>query len=413
MKIPTIEESLEQIVPGSYYENDWWPGSNIKYTCQISKSFPNIPNVIKEVRGKHLGKNTNKDVLGLRFDACEMTFVPRGFNSLFPNLQILLIFNSNIRKLKKSDFEGCGQLKELWLNSLHLQYLPGNLFHHMPNLEIVSVQSCEVKYIDSDILDNLPNLKVAKFNLNLTIDAFYDSVSSQKNEGLTLEQLKLKIKKISPPSSFDVSEYKETTAEDQGECSEPLHDRLPNSVLADINNFISIDKFKDLTISVDDEEFKVHKFVLAARSTVLADLIYKNQQPTLELTNVSKEIFQDILTYIYNDTLPDVNNNAFNLFSAACQFDLNVLKKHAISKMTTGVTAENAVEMLIYGKLYGNESLKKNAFDEIKKMFPERELSDELTEDTDKLKKIIQAKKVMDEKIKQAREEFEQMGLFD
>ena len=81
--------------------------------------------------------------------------------------------------------------------------------------------------------------------------------------------------------------------------------------------------------------------------------------------------------------------------------------------MTTGVTAENALEMLIYGKLYDNESLKKNAFDEVKKMFPGKELSEELAEDTDKLKKIINAKKLMDEKIKQAQEEFEQMGLFD
>lgn len=418
MKIPITEETAEQVVKASFYMNNWWPGSNqypgsIQYTCQISNENPSMPKVIKEVEGNHMSTNTNEDVKGIRFDSCKMTFVPRGLTSLFPNLQILLIYNSDIKKLKKNDFEGFGQLKQLWLSGLQLEYLPGNLLHNMPNLEIVSVQSCNVKYIDADILDNLPNLKVAKFNLNLAINAFYDFVSSKKIGGITLKELKQKIKEIGPPSGYDVSEYTETTVENQIKCSKRKNKPMPYSVFADIKDFVANEKYKDLTISVDGEEFKVHKFVLAARCAVLADLIYKNQQETLELTNVSKEIFQDILTYIYNDTLPDINNNGYNLFLAACQFDLNVLKKHVIWNMTTEVTAENAVEMLIYGKLYGNETLEKSALDKIKEMFPDRELSDELIEDTEKLKKIIQAKKVMDEKIKLAKEEFEQMGFFD
>jgi hypothetical protein len=324
-----------------------------------------------------------------------------------------LVFNANIQKLKKDDFLGCGQLKELWLNNLNIEYLPGNLFYHMPNLEIVSVQSCEVKYINSDILDNLKNLKVAKFNYNARINEFYDSVSNNNNEGITLEELKQKIKQIGPPSGYDLSEYFEPTVMFPDEIIQPINDYLPETVMDDIRKFTDNEKYKDLTVSVDGDDFKVHKFVLAARSSVLAELIYKNQQSTLELTDMRKEIFHDILTYIYYDELPEINNNAFDLFSAACRFDIDVLKKHAISKMTTGVTAENALEMLIYGKLYDNESLKKNAFDEVKKMFPGKELSEELTEDTDKLKKIINAKKLMDEKIRQAQEEFEKMGLFD
>ncbi|KAL7012445.1 hypothetical protein ACKWTF_014858 [Chironomus riparius] len=410
MKLPIAEDSAPQVVPVAYYVNDWWPGKNQKYTGQIVRNDQQMPKVIKEVCGKHLFKNTNKDVLGLRFDFCNMTFVPRGICTVYPNLQILLVYNSNVQKLKKDDFLGCEQLKELWLNSLNIEYLPGNLFHHMPNLEIVSVQSCKVKYIDNDILDHLKNLKVAKFNSNEQINAFYDSVSLKTSDGISLEELKQMFKKLSPPNYYDLSEYFEA---DKLDPVQPTNDYLADSVIADIKKFTENEKYKDLTVIVDGDDFKVHKFVMAARSSVFADMIYKNQQSTLELTDLRKEIFQDILIYIYSDELPEINNNAFDLFSAACRFDIDVLKKHAISKMTSGVTAENALDMLICGKLYGNESLKKNAFDEIKKMFPDRELSEELTEDTEKLKKIIDAKMVMDEKIRQAQEEFEQMGFFD
>ena len=65
MKLPIAEDSVPQVVKVLYYVNDWWPGNNSKYTGQIARNEYEMPRVIKEVFGKHLGTNTDKDVHGL------------------------------------------------------------------------------------------------------------------------------------------------------------------------------------------------------------------------------------------------------------------------------------------------------------------------------------------------------------
>lgn len=371
-----------------HFENDWWPGKNTKYTAQIENVEIKEKKIVKFI-GSHEENKTDDDVLGIRFDDCAMDFVPSGFCQIYKNLTILLVFNSDIRKLTMDDFEGCGQLKEIWFNGIKVEYLPGNLLNHMPDLEIVSIQSSMVKYIDTEILDDLPKLKVAKFNKNDGIDAFYDSVS---NTGVSLEELKEKIKAAQPPPDY------------------PVYIRINKDLLSDMNNFIRIEKYKDFTISVGDEDFKVHKFILASRSTILADMIYNNPSAvTLKLADMKKEIFKDVLNYIYHDKLMDINTNAFEIFSAACRFGLEKLKIHAIRNMTAQITPDNALEMLFYGNGFKNEKLTKKAFEEIKKMIPGRQISEELIDKPEKVKLILNAKKAMDEKIKAAQEEFEKL----
>ena len=59
-------------------------------------------------------------------------------------------------------------------------------------------------------------------------------------------------------------------------------------------------KFKDFSIKIEDREFKVHKFLLAARSPTLAEMIKNNPDADeLQLVDISVEIFEKILKYLY------------------------------------------------------------------------------------------------------------------
>jgi len=378
-------------VPVTYYMCEWFPNLVPRYTCRVKYTkVEQDTKIIKSFKGQHANNFSDKHVCAIHFENSGIDFIPLGLCEYFKNLQVLLIFYSNIKKIEKDDFIGYGQLKELSFNQLDVEYLPGNLLHNMPLLEIVSFQSCGIKYIDPEILDDVHNLKAAKFCSNISIDAFYDTIGKNKNQGMSLQQLKRTFLKLRPPPDYET------------------YYSLPKCFSSDIKDFMKDgDKFKDLRIEFEYGFIKAHKFVLAARSSVLAEMIYKDPAlTTLDFTDqIDIEIFHEILYYIYHDKFPAIKDNALDIFKAANRLGLEKLKWYLIKNMNC-VTPDNAIDLLLYGNLYGNEKLKKQAFQEVNKMYPHLYFANKLPNNIEKVREIIGAKKLMDEKIRQAQEEF-------
>jgi hypothetical protein len=379
------------------YYNDWWPGKNTLYTVQIQNKTITSRDIT--LKGDHKPDQSDLTVKGVRFDDCDMTLIPDGIMTRYPNMQIFLVFNAKITRLTKDDLKQFTGIRELWFSSCDIEYLPGDLFEHLPDLEIVSFQTCKVKYIDAELLDCLPNLKVAKFNSNASIDCYHDSVSSiSGNAGITLDELKEKLRgaKLRAPEGYET------------------YDRLPKGITADLKTFLARDDFKDFTVTVDDEDFRVHRFMLVARSRVFAEMIKESPEAQqLTLVDVDRDIFEVLLRFIYDDVMPDVTTKGFEIFKGANRLGLDRVAAYAIRNMSLSVNEDNALDMLICGRRYGNCELKDNAMVEIRKMFPGKEVKDELANDTEKLSKVMVAKKKMDEAIKKAQEEFEKMNFFD
>lgn len=383
-------------VNGTFYFNDWWPckGTSTFYTCQITKE--EIPQrQITKINGTHKPNNNMESVIGVRFDDCKMTSIPTGFSKLFKNMKILLIFNSEITKVTKEDFADFPAITQLWIANCNIEYLPGNLLELMPKLEVFSVQTCKVKYIDPEIFDNHPHLKVIKLNGNANIDTFYiDDSMPSTTLSLSFDELKeeLTSTKLKPP------------------CDYETYDRLPKKLSGAIKSMLGNDDFKDVTITVDGAVFKAHGFVLVARSPAFAFMLKNGKEIALE--GIKKEIFSEILKYFYTDEFPCVKVDMVDLIKAAEVLKLEELKRFGLQFLDVlNVTQDNALDMMSFGIEIGSKKLQDNAFDEIKKLLPEKKLKEEWVDNVAKVKEILDAKAQLDEEIKKAHEKFDQLFI--
>lgn len=80
----------------------------------------------------------NSDLLGLKklvIRDQDIHYFPQGIPDLFPNLQELEISNCKLKVIEANDLRGFDKLKILNLAKNCLQYLPDDLFSHVPQLE--------------------------------------------------------------------------------------------------------------------------------------------------------------------------------------------------------------------------------------------------------------------------------------
>ncbi|TVU42033.1 hypothetical protein EJB05_08415, partial [Eragrostis curvula] len=114
----------------------------------------------------------------------------------------------------------------------------------------------------------------------------------------------------------------------------------------------------DVTYSVNGVLFKVHKVVLAMRSPVFREGLFRDmtestRKNAIEVTDMQPQVFKALLDYIYTDTLSamddgqDENHGTIRgLLVAADRYRLGRLKLLCEHELCKAVTVENVVKML-------------------------------------------------------------------
>lgn len=378
-------------VPCAFVKYDWWPNNNSEfYTCKVTETRIVCREISKFI-GEHEAEKSDDDVIAVRFDKCKMTDVPQGIMKIFKNLKILLIYGAEITKLAKEDFEEFTQITQLWFANSSIEYLPGNLFDHMPLLEMIEFSNCDISFIDPHIFNRLANLKVVKLKNNRHINVIYDSVSGIQ-DSISLIQLKRKllITRVNPSVTYKTYYH------------------IPYKMAADLKCLLNDESFKDVTIDVNGVKFMAHRFILAARSSYFAEKIKADPNvTTIKLHGVWQRTFEEILHYIYTGYLsfPGTKIDMVDLFHASILLGLDELKQHALNELE--VTTTNAVYWLSIANKNGHKILQQKAFEKIKETLPDKVLKPEWAEDTSKIEAVLKAKGDMEWKIFKAKKKME------
>ncbi|XP_065199985.1 speckle-type POZ protein B-like [Planococcus citri] len=133
----------------------------------------------------------------------------------------------------------------------------------------------------------------------------------------------------------------------------------------DIERLFGEEDFSDFTVTVGDEQFRVHRNILAARSPVFAAMLKHNMkeqnQNCLKITDMDRSVFKEMLRYIYTGKSSKLNEMAFDLLPAADKYDLKGLKIKCERHLVNKLSVENAADCLVLADLHGAALLRKQA----------------------------------------------------
>jgi len=417
------------------FEDQEYRDGAILYACKIK--YQSVPSKILKVRGKHLPGKTNDDVQEIRFVKCNIPVVPAGLTRIFPNMIDLSIWKSNLKFVCNKDLIEYRNLKQLYLYDNKLEFVPGNLFDGFTNLEEVGLNDNKLEMIEPTLLFGLDKLKVIDISDNPRYRKNY-SEYNEHDPNASLEEVRAEIaqvyaenveehlilrkefeEQIAKRGNFDEfsDESSDSDEDDDAPDTTLRNDQNPdepqNILFKDIQTFIQTDTFKDFRIQIDDQEFPVHKFLLAARSPTLAEILKNNPEvENLNLVDISVEIFEIILKFLYTDELPgDDGTNFLHLFAAAGKLRIQELKNYAATKLIDNIEEENVLEVLNLSNKYEHEELRQKSFEQIKKNYPKIIFKDKWESETEIVTKIIEVFKKKEEAIKKLEEEFENVRM--
>ena len=79
--------------------------------------------------------------------------------------------------------------------------------------------------------------------------------------------------------------------------------------------------FTDMTIKCGDEEFKVHKAVLASQSPVFRKMFVSDMKEKwtslIEISDTNSAVITDMVAYLYTGTAPNIHTLAKDLLAVA------------------------------------------------------------------------------------------------
>jgi len=385
------------------------------YRCVVfDKEIPE--NMKLNFIGTHYNGRTHNDVKEILFNNCKFTKVPQNLTRSFPNLNKFANYHSNLKNLAKADLKEYKNFTEFYFINNQIEFLPGDLFEDCRNLEKISFGGNRLILVEPNILDGLTKLK----SINLNGDTEYGCFDSNLifsganatldliKSGLFVKFFKHKefvIKNFVRKLQMKLEESRKLTENllqnDQNILKPAIVAPLnPQNVLYnDIKAFIQDENTKDFQIQIENHEFPVHKFLLAARSPTLAKILKKNPEvENLNLVDISVETFVIILKFLYTDELPgDDETNFLQLFAAAGKLKIEKLKDFAAEQLTNTVDTENALEIFKIACKYGNKELKQKTFKLLKEKYPGSKFKDEWIDDAEKVEKLISYLKKMEE----------------
>ncbi|XP_033226697.1 speckle-type POZ protein-like isoform X1 [Belonocnema kinseyi] len=146
---------------------------------------------------------------------------------------------------------------------------------------------------------------------------------------------------------------------------------LHSSQITDCSLLFENTALSNLTISVKDREFRVHKEILAAKSPVFLERFQtemkEKQENHVKIEDIEANIFQEFLRYVYTNTVNDLNTHAEELYAAADKYDLPKLKSICIDELSRSLNSENAIHMFLFSDENNVTILKDRTMEFIKK----------------------------------------------
>lgn len=109
-------------------------------------------------------------------------------------------------------------------------------------------------------------------------------------------------------------------------------------------------QFCDVVLNVNGREFEAHKIILASRSPVFNAMftskMKENSKNIVDIEDISEDVFEELLSYIYTGEVNKLNHLAGELIFAADKYQIEDLKIICEHKLITMISIQNCIHLL-------------------------------------------------------------------
>ena len=355
------------------------------YQCNISKVLiTERGQIIEGINlGRHEAFQTDEDVRVVLFFDSTVYFFPRGLSNTFNNLTNLILVDCGLKEITKNDLAGFQNVESLTLDNNQIRILPVDLFTDMLKLERVSFMNNQLQSFSVDVLKNMPRkLRTANFSNNPCIDATYcahKSVMVNDFEDLTNF---VKIHRL------------------EKKQKEQLTSRVVKYFKSLWGSLFCVDSivYCDADIKGFDMAFNVHRIVLSTHCSYFENdfkyLAANGMNPIIRMDGYRKKDVEVMLYYLYTMEIKiDDDNNAMDLYRMAKCLGLTDLMAAAEAVVMRTVDSTNAFKTIVFGNKFNSDGIKRAAFQEIRKSVPSVPFNENLMNNPEDLKKVIEVQK--------------------
>lgn len=331
-----------------------WTGGNqekvAKYTCDVKEPKIIEPTAIKEFHGKHIAAFNHGRVAGVIFSGV-VENIPSGIKAKFAAITSLSFVGCGLIKISKEDLKDLGSLQTLELDNNKLTTLDEDLLINTPNLQRLTIVKNQLENLPSNLLEPVKKtLAFADFRYNPGSDFYYD-----KNE-----------KEVSMP--MNVLMLSNQIIEKDKENAHISQKLLVQTKM--LEGIFNSGQFSDFKIKVHGKERNIHKCILAAQSSLFAELFRKETEGEviIEVTDFGDEIFDNFMRFFYSRNIKN-DEHLMELFVLSSEFNVTDLKSACVDAILNTLDESKALKVFNLGTKYSSELLKRAGFDALKKKF--------------------------------------------
>ncbi len=124
--------------------------------------------------------------------------------------------------------------------------------------------------------------------------------------------------------------------------------------------------FTDLEVKVQEKSIKVHKILLIASSSIFAEKLRENQY-VLELDDMEFQVAEELINFIYDGEVKDMEKYAKPLLETADKFGIKTLKVYCENFLCNNLCVLNAIGTLKLSAKCHAEELKEACVDFIQR----------------------------------------------
>lgn len=323
---------------------EWTLSSKSVYTCTVTSCYIKNKGLVAEFKAKHAVNRNNQSVRGLKFENTIVHYMPRNLAKIFPNLIYLEIKNCELQEISAEDLAGLKLLQDLSLEGNNITTLPEDIFKNMKQLKEVGLSKNLIQKFDVNILKPIKE----------TIESFHIENNPGINEVFQKNDNKI--------DDF-IERLKESVAnkEDVIKNFEKMSKRF--------ENLFETKQHADFMVTVEGNEYPVHKCILASQSAVFDKMFAEEEGDTKDFVKTKSfnhETFKEFIRYFYNKAVL-TEKNAVDLLELAADFVVPDLKLHCESILSKIINPENAREIYNLAARHSLYGLMQKAFEVINK----------------------------------------------